>query len=304
MPKKIKVPPYLKKNDTIAIVCPAGAMPAKKAAKCIETLQQWGYHVKAGKTLGQHFHYFSGTDEQRLNDLQQMLDDPTVHAILCGRGGYGTSRIIDKLDWKKFRKHPKWIIGFSDITVLHSFLFTKLNYASLHAPMANAFNEDGWKSPYVFSLKNALAGKKNRYKVAPHPLNRKGTARGLLLGGNLSLLVHQLGTASDINMKDAILFIEDISEYLYHIDRMLVQLNRAGKLKQLAGLVVGGFTDMKDTSTPFGKTIDEIIYASVQDYPFPVCFGFPVSHEKENMALKIGMPYEMRVGKTVTLKEI
>ena len=278
-------------------------MPAERAQTCIEVLQQWGYKIKVGRTLGNQFHYFSGTDEERLNDLQAMLNDTSVQAILCGRGGYGTSRIIDRLDWKIFKKHPKWIIGFSDITVLHSFLFTKLKTASLHAPMAAAFNDGGWQNEYVQSLKKALAGKKASYKTPGHAFNKKGAATGELVGGNLSLLAHQVGTASDLNTKGKILFMEDVGEYLYNIDRMLLQLDRAGKLAPLAGLIVGGFTDNKDTTTPMGLTVEEIIYSRISKYDFPVCFGFPVSHETENYALKVGGVYTLKVGKEVVLKE-
>lgn len=279
-------------------------MPLEKTKACQQTLASWGFKVKMGKTVGHQFHYFSGTDEERLQDLQQMLDDPQVNAILCARGGYGCSRIVDKIDWRRFKKHPKWIIGFSDVTVFHSTLFTKLKIASLHAPMANAFNDGGATEMYVQSLKKALTGKKNHYTVKAHPLNRKGKAIGFLLGGNLSLLAHQLGTASDIHTRGAILFLEDVGEYLYNVDRMLLQLDRAGKLKHLAGLVFGGFTDNKDTSSPFGKTIEQILAERIAAYDFPVCFDFPVSHEKENVALKVGATYQLQVGKTITLKEI
>ncbi len=298
------IPPYLKKGDTIGIICPAGFMPAEKTNTCISVLKEWGYKVKVGFTVGHQHHYFSGNDEERLSDLQQMLDDKEVKAILCGRGGYGVSRIIDTVNWKAFKKNPKWVIGFSDVTVLHSYLFTRLKTASLHAPMANAFNDDGWKNEYVQSLKKALTGKQNNYKIVAHPFNRKGAGTGLLVGGNLSLLVHQIGTPSDINTKNCILFIEDISEYLYNIDRMLLQLQRAGKLDKLAGLIVGGFTDSKDTSIPFGQTTEEIIRDRVAPYNYPVCFDFPVSHDTANYALKVGVEYELKVGKTVTLGEI
>lgn len=304
MAATIKIPPYLKKGNTIGIVCPAGFMPVKNTEICQQTLQQWGFQVKLGKTVGHQHHYFSGTDEERLADMQTMLDDENIHAILCGRGGYGCTRIIDQLNWKKFRKNPKWIIGFSDVTVFHNFLYTKLHTASLHAPMANAFNDGGNEKQYVLSLKKALTGKKNVYNADTHPFNKKGKATGILLGGNLSLLAHQTGTISDINTEGAILFIEDIGEYLYNIDRMLLQLDRAGKLSKLAGLIVGGFSDMKDTTTPFGKTVEEIIQERVSAYSFPVCYGFPVSHDEENVALKVGAPYQLNVGKTVRLKEM
>ena len=300
----IKIPPYLQKGDTIGIVCPAGAMPAAKAETCIKVLKQWGYKVKVGMTLGHEYNYFSGTDEERLTDLQTMLDDKEVKAVLCGRGGYGTNRIIDAIDWKAFKKNPKWIIGFSDITVLHSCLFTKLKTASLHAPMAAAFNDDGFKNPYVLSLKKALSGKPAIYKTAGHSFNRKGTAKGQLLGGNLSLLAHQVGTLSDIDTRGKILFIEDVGEYLYNVDRMMIQLQRSGKLNGLKGLIVGGFSDMKDTTTPFGQTVEELIWDKVKAYNYPVCFHFPVSHDKENFALKVGSAYELTVGKNVVLKEM
>jgi muramoyltetrapeptide carboxypeptidase len=296
-----KTPPYLKKGDTIAITCPAGYMPAEKAQTCIATLQSWGYQVMVGKTLGSNSqNYFSGTDEDRRDELQAMLNDENINAILFGRGGYGVGRIIDQLDFTKFKKKPKWIIGFSDITVLHSHIYTNFKIATLHAPMAAAFNDGGYKNEFVQSLQKALAGKKAKYKCAVHPFNKKGTATGELVGGNLCLLAHLTGTPSDINTKNKILFIEDIGEQIYNIDRMLYQLKRSGKLKNLAGLVVGGFTDMKDTDRPFGKTVHEVIQAIVAEYNYPVCFNFPVSHGKDNYALKVGGKYELTISNKLT----
>ena len=301
----IKIPPYLQSGDTIGIVCPAGFMAAEKVQTCIDTLQQWGYNVKTGTTVGgSSTTYFSGTDEERLFDFQQMLDDDEVNAVLCGRGGYGMGRIIDRLDFKKFSKKPKWIIGYSDITVLHSHLYRNYNISSMHAPMAAAFNDEGYKNEYVGSLKNALEGKKLEYQTPVHPFNRKGEGIGELVGGNLALLAHLVGTDSDVKTRGRILFIEDIGEYLYNIDRMLYQLKRSGKLAKLSGLVIGGFTDMKDTDRPFGKTVYEIVQDIIGEYDYPVCFDFPVSHSKENYALKIGVRYKLKVGKTrVTLEE-
>ena len=294
----IQIPAYLKKGDTIGITCPAGYMAKEKAQTCIETLQQWGYNVVVGKTLGStSANYFSGTDEERLNELQAMLDDNTINAILCSRGGYGVSRIIDQLDFKKFKKKPKWIIGFSDITILHAHIYSNFKIASLHAPMASAFNDGGANSEFILSIKKILRGKKNKYSCPIHELNKLGAASGELVGGNLSLLAHLIGTASDINTKNKILFIEDVGEYIYSIDRMLYQLKRSGKLDNLAGLVIGGFTDLKDTERPFGKSIYEVIYAIVTGYDYPVCFNFPVSHGKENYALKIGGIYQLSVSK-------
>ncbi|WP_276501170.1 S66 peptidase family protein [Terrimonas pollutisoli] len=301
----IKTPPYLKKGDTIGLVCPAGYMTLERCAECIRVLQdEWGYKVKVGKTIGSDSAtYFSGTDEERLNDFQQMLDDDEVNAILCARGGYGMGRIIDQLNFKKFKKQPKWIIGFSDITVLHAHLYSNYYISSLHAPMAGAFNDAGYINRYVQSLKSALEGKWAKYAVDGHELNRSGEGIGELIGGNLALLANVVGTDSDFKTRGRILFLEDIGEYLYNIDRMLYQLKRSGKLSKLAGLIVGGFSDMKDTERPFGKPVYEIIYDAIKEYKYPVCFGFPVSHVKENYALKIGAGYKLKVGKNKVLLE-
>jgi len=291
-----KFPPYLKRGDVIGIVAPAGYMPFEKMQTCIDILNDWGYHVKTGDTVySQSQTYFSGTDAQRLSDVQQMLDDPEVKAILCARGGYGVSRIIDQLSFKKFRKHPKWLIGFSDITVFHSHIHSNYKIPTLHAPMAAAFNDDEYNNPYVQSLKAALAGELAEYECSAHEFNQEGKAEGVLVGGNLALLAHLVGTPSDIKTKNKILFLEDVGEYLYNIDRMFLQLKRSGKLEKLAGLIIGGFTDNKDTERPFGKTVYEIIQEHVATYSYPICYGFPVSHEKENYALKIGVEYTLTV---------
>jgi muramoyltetrapeptide carboxypeptidase len=295
----IKIPPYLKKGDTIGITCPAGYMAAEKAQTCINTLQSWGFDVMVGKTLGSKSkNYFSGTDEERRDELQAMLDDENINAILFGRGGYGMGRIIDGLDFTKFKKKPKWVIGFSDITVLHAHLYTKIKTASLHASMAAAFNEG--ENEFIQSLHKAIIGKKAKYNAAAHIFNKTGTAVGELVGGNLSLLANITGTPSDINTKNNILFLEDIGEQIYNMDRMLYQLKRSGKLDNLAGLVIGGFTDMKDTERPFGKNVYEVIREITAAYDYPVTYGFPVSHGKENYALKIGVSYTLKVSKSKT----
>jgi muramoyltetrapeptide carboxypeptidase len=301
----MKQPPYLKNGNCIGITCPAGYMAAEKAQTCIATLQSWGYEVMVGKTLGSSSdNYFSGTDEERRDELQAMMDDDSIHAILCGRGGYGMGRIIDGLDFKKFKKKPKWIIGFSDITVLHCHLNRNFKIAGIHAPMAAAFNDGGAENEYVQSLKKMLTGKKNNYTVPAHPLNKPGKASGELVGGNLTLLTNMIGTPSEIDTKNKILFIEDIGEYIYSSDRLMYQLKRTGKLDKLAGLVIGGFTDMKDTDRPFGKTIYESITHVLGEYNYPVCFDFPVSHNKENYALKVGGEYSFQVTRNNTrLKE-
>jgi muramoyltetrapeptide carboxypeptidase len=300
----IDTPPYLEKGDIIGIVCPSGYMPVEKASECIRVLnEEWGFRTKVGKTLGNQFNYFSGTDEERLNDFQQMLDDDEVKAILCARGGYGLTRIIDKINFKKFKKQPKWIIGYSDVTILHSHLYSNYYIASIHAPMAAAFNDAGYINRFVQSLRNALEGKKLRYSCEPHECNKKGEAIGELIGGNLALLTHLIGTESDSKTRGRILFLEDVGEYLYNIDRMMYQLKRSGKLSKLGGLIIGGFTDVKDTERPFGQTAYEIIHDAVKEYDYPICFGFPVSHGKENYALKIGVGYKLKVGKSKVMLE-
>jgi muramoyltetrapeptide carboxypeptidase len=302
----VKTPAYLQPGDTIGLVCPAGYMNMEKINECIRVLkEEWGYGVKLGSTLGGNSStYFSGTDEERLADFQQMLDDDQVKAVLCARGGYGMGRIIDRIKFKKFRKNPKWVIGYSDITVFHTHLYSNYYISSLHAPMAGAFNDAGYINRFVQSLRNALEGKKAKYQCDPHEFNRKGEAIGELVGGNLALLAHVTGTMSDFKTRGRILFIEDIGEYVYNIDRMFYQLKRSGKLSKLAGLIIGGFTDIKDTERPFGQTAYQLIRDLVSEYDYPVCFGFPVSHEKENYALKIGVGYKLKVAKSrVTLEE-
>jgi muramoyltetrapeptide carboxypeptidase len=297
-----KTPPYLKKGDTIAITCPAGYMPREKAQTCIETIQQWGFEVMVGKTLGSKSkNYFSGNDETRLNELQAMLDDEGIKAILCGRGGYGISRIIDQIDFTRFKKNPKWIIGFSDITLLHAHIHRNFKIATLHAPMAAAFNNGENKNEFIDSLHKALVGKKAKYACKADAFNKLGEAKGELIGGNLTLITHLIGTKSDINTKNKILFIEDIGELIYSTDRMLHQLKRSGKLTNLSGLIVGGFTDVKDTERPFGKKVKEMIKDILQNYDYPVCFDFPVGHKKENYALKIGGDFQLKITNTKVL---
>jgi muramoyltetrapeptide carboxypeptidase len=301
----ITIPPYLKKGDTIGIVCPAGYMPYEKVKTCIDVLQQWGYKVVIGKTVGLQSNYFAGTDEERLNDLQYLLDDKNVKAILCARGGYGMSRIIDYIDFKKFKKDPKWLIGFSDITVLHAYVNQQLKIATLHAPMAGAFNEDGYKNEYVLSLQKALKGNVSDYSCAIHPFNKTGEATGELVGGNLSLLMHLIGSKFSFNTGHKILFLEDVGEYIYSIDRMFIQLKRAGILENVAGLIIGGFTEMKDTTIPFGQDVYDVINYQLDEYRYPVCFDFPVSHATNNYALKEGVNHTLKVSdQKVNLKEI
>ncbi|TKK67803.1 LD-carboxypeptidase [Ilyomonas limi] len=294
----ITMPSYLQNGDMIGVICPSGYMPLENMETCLQVLEQWGFKVKKGKTLGTHFNYFSGTNEERLADLQQMLDDENVKAILCARGGYGLSRIIDKIDFTSFPEKPKWIVGYSDITILHSHLFNNYHIASLHSPMAAAFNNGGSETEYVQSLLKALTGMHYTYRCEAYKLNRVGTATGELVGGNLCLLAHLVGSKSSIDTKGKLLFIEDIGEYIYNIDRLMIQLQRAGKLDDLAGLIVGSFADMKDTVIPFGASVYDVIYDAIKGYGYPVCFNFPVGHTQENYALKHGIAHTLEVSES------
>lgn len=295
-------PPYLKPGDTISLVCPAGYMPVNKVQTCIDVLGEWGYRVVVGSTVGGNSNnYFSGSDQERLTDLQRMLDDRSIRAVLCARGGYGTGRLVEQLDFSVFVDQPKWIIGFSDITILHAHIHRHFDICTLHAPMAAAFNDQGWKQEYVQSLREALQGISSVCSGPEHPFNRLGKAKGTLVGGNLALLAHLVGTSSDLDTRDKILFIEDVGEQLYNIDRMMCQLKRSGKLESLAALVVGGFSDCKDTDRPFGQSAYEIIRSWVSDYQYPVCFDFPVSHTERNMTLKHGAVYELKIDATGSL---
>jgi muramoyltetrapeptide carboxypeptidase len=298
------LPPYLKNGDAIGIVCPAGFMAAEKIVPCVSTLKSWGFRVKIGKTVGGvSSNYFSGTDAERLEDLQEMLDDEDIRAVLFGRGGYGLSRIIDQISFKRFRKSPKWILGYSDISLLHAHIYTNYEIATAHAPMAGAFRDAIPEDPFLNSVRDLLTGRRSIYTCEPHPFNRKGEAEGMLMGGNLTLLAHTLGGPSDFKTKGLILFFEDIGEYLYNVDRMLYQLKRAGKFQKPAAIIVGSFTDLKDTERPFGKDAYEMIRDILDEYDYPVCYGFPAGHVRENVALKCGADFRLKITKEKTLLE-
>jgi muramoyltetrapeptide carboxypeptidase len=287
------IPPYLKPGDTIGITCPAGYVAPERVAFCVAVLERWGFKVKRGKTIGTGQYYFSGHDAERLADLQEMLNDSEVKAVLAGRGGYGVSRIIDAVDWTAFRAAPKWICGFSDITVLHSHIHQTLGVATLHSPMCGAFTPESEDSYYIESLRRAWTGEPLRYYFSASEWNRIGTAEGVLVGGNLAILAHLSGSVSQLNTEGKILFIEDIGEHLYHIDRMLLTLKRSGQLRGLKALLVGQFTDVEDTERPFGQRLEEIILDKVAEYDFPVAFGLPCGHDAENITLCLGRPHRL-----------
>lgn len=284
-------PPCLQKGDKIGIVACARKISKEELEPAVDLLTSWGLEVVLGKNIFREEHQFSGSDDQRAADLQSMLDDPAVKAVISARGGYGTVRIIDKLDFTAFKKQPKWIIGYSDITVLHSHVHN-FGIKTLHATMPINFAKN---AEAIETLRKALFGEALRYEGGSHSLNRKGNAEAELVGGNLSLLYALTGSVSDINTNGKILFIEDLDEYLYHIDRMMINLKRSGKLSHLAGLIVGGMSDMKDNAVPFGKTAEEIILDAVKEYDYPVCFGFPAGHIDRNLALVLGGKVKMEV---------
>ncbi len=284
---EIIVPPFLKPGDTIGICAMARKVSREEMEPAIKMLENLGYYVALGKNLFGSKDQFSGTDAERAEDLQFMLDDENIKAVISARGGYGTMRIIDKLDFKAFAKHPKWIIGYSDITVLHSHIHTHFNIATLHATMPINFGKDKFSTQTLF---HALSGEPLSYRCenTNRVKNRIGMAQGHLIGGNLSLLYALQGSTSDIDTNGKILFLEDLDEYLYHIDRMMLSLKRAGKLSGLKGLIVGGMNEMKDNAIPFGKSAEEIISEYVAEFDFPVCYGFPAGHDIKNCALQLG----------------
>ena len=289
--------PYLQKGSVIGITCPSGYVAATRTTHAIKVLQEWGFVVKTGNTVGKEHFYFAGTDEERLADLQQMLDDPGIDAILMGRGGYGMSRIIDELDFTAFCRQPKWICGFSDITVLHSHIQAQYGIPTLHSPMCGAFKPETEQEDYLLSFRRALTGAPLLYTTPAATYNRTGEAEAILTGGNLAILAHLTGSASEADTDGKILFIEDIGEHLYNADRLMLNLKRAGKLDKLAALVVGSFTDMQDTERPFGQTIEQLIFDKVKEYSYPVCCGFPTGHQDINYTLALGEKHTLKVTK-------
>ncbi|NBV10225.1 MAG: LD-carboxypeptidase [Chitinophagia bacterium] len=237
-------PSKLTPGNTIGILCPAGAIPLEKVTICAQVLESWGYQVRIGKTVGTKFGHFAASDLDRQNELQSMMDDPEIHAILCARGGYGLSRIVSQLDFTKIKAHPKWVIGFSDITILHAAL-QKQGIQSIHGPMSAAFGKGDAGLPYILALKQMLEGAAAPVQAKAHPSNRLGYSEGVLVGGNLCLMTHLIGSKNQLDTKGKILCIEDVGEYHYNVDRMLIQCKNAGLLDGLAGFIVGGFTEMK-----------------------------------------------------------
>ncbi len=287
-------PPRLAPGFTIGILCPAGSIPMEGVTICTHILESWGYQVKIGSTVGTKFGHFSATDLDRQKELQSMMDDPEIHAILCARGGYGLSRIINGIDFTNFKVNPKWIIGFSDITVLHAAL-QKQGIQSIHGPMSAGFGKGDAGLPYIMALKQMLEGNAQPVEAKVHPYNKLGEADGILVGGNLCLITHLIGSENQLDTKGKILCIEDLGEFHYNVDRMLIQCKNAGLLDELAGLVVGGFTDMQDEATAFGETVIAMILRLTKEVNYPICFDFPISHELDNMPVQLGASYHLSV---------
>jgi|TARA_B110000908_G_scaffold164693_1_gene213054 muramoyltetrapeptide carboxypeptidase len=288
------IPEKLNIGDKIGIISTARKISTEELNPAIETLESWGFKVILGINLFEEDDQFSGTIEQRTADLQIMIDDNSIKAILCARGGYGTVQIIDGINFNNLKINPKWIVGYSDVTVLHSHL-NNLEIASLHATMPINFVSNTNDS--LKSLKNALLGNLNSAKCKAHPLNKFGKIEGDIVGGNLSILYSLSGSQSDINTAGKILFIEDLDEYLYHVDRMMMNLKRSRMLGKLKGLIVGGMSNMNDNSISFGKTAEQIILDHTKDYDFPICFGFPAGHLSDNCSLRLGVNSVLEINK-------
>ncbi|MDT0295220.1 LD-carboxypeptidase [Mesonia ostreae] len=288
----MKIPAKLTKHDQIAIVATARKVTLEELQPAISLLKSWGLTPVIGSSIGLQENQFAGNDEERAEDLQQQLDNPNIKAIWCAKGGYGTVRILDTLDFTAFKKNPKWIIGYSDVTALHSQVHKK-GVASIHGPIALGIDQ---KSQEVRNfLKKTLFGEDIAYKMNAHVLNQKGEAEGELVGGNLSVLFSLIGSESDLDLKGKILFLEDLDEYLYHIDRMMQNLKRNGWFDQISGLIIGGLNDMNDNAIPFGKTAKEIIAETAGEYDFPVAFNFPAGHIEDNQALILGRKVRLQV---------
>lgn len=292
LPKNMKKPPILQKGDTVAVVATARKHLQDDFKATTELLQSWGLHVKIGSSIGLDYHQLAGTDEQRAQDLQDMLNDDSVKAIWCARGGYGSIRLLKHLNWNKFEQNPKWLIGFSDVTVLHQKI-QSLGIQSIHGIMT--VNIPRATPEAKQTLRKALFGEVLSYEIPSHPKNKAGKVQGTLVGGNLSLIYSLAGTPMDLRGEDLILYIEDLDEYLYHVDRMMMQLEYKGLLKQLKGLVVGSMTKMKDNDIPWGKDALEIIEDAMKPYAIPVIYHFPAGHIPDNRALIFGSKVVLEV---------
>jgi len=291
----MKKPPFLNIGDIVAIVAPARWIEQENYASITSIIESQGFKLVRGKTTYLTHGPFAGTDTERLTDIQAILDNPEIKAIFCLRGGYGTIRIIEDIDFTKFKQHPKWIIGFSDITILHNAVH-KLGICSIHGQMPLNFSGRA-ENKGLDKLFEVLAGNPLKYTIANNSLNICGEAKGQIVGGNVAILASLIGTPFDIDTRGKILFIEEVGEYLYRFDRLMHHLKMSGKLSHLTGLIVGGLSDMKDNEPAFGQSAEEIVSHVVKDYNYPVCFDFPAGHIKENYPLVLGVNAQLKVGK-------
>ncbi len=280
-------PPYLKSGDHVGIISTSNFTEQVYIDKLVSILVGWGLKPVLGKTVGPRKGSFAGSDKLRLKDLQEMIDNDQIKAVLETMGGYGIVRIIDQVDFNKFKYAPKWIAGYSDTTFLHSHLQGMLNIATLQATMAADLKEDYYERSWE-SLRKALFGEKLEYKIKHHPLNRSGSTEATLVGGTLSILCNAKGTISDVNTNGKILFLEEVGEHYFRMDSYLTSLKKANKFEYVKGLIIGQLTDMQEDDPPFGRTPEEIIRDCVEEFDFPICFGFPAGHGGENMALIFG----------------
>lgn len=290
---------FLSKGDLIGITAPAGKIKSERLTTAVSVLESWGLRIELGKHIFSEAHgYFSGTDQERSQDFQNMLDDPKIKAIICARGGYGTTRFIDQLDFTSFLKFPKWIVGFSDITALHLRLH-QLGFESIHSVMPIQFPKPEHKES-IESLGKTLFGETVQLEAKASESNRLGSATGQVIGGNLTLLIDSLGTAMAIDTTGKILIIEEVGEYKYKLDRMFTHLKRANKLSQLAGLIIGHMTDINDAEGSFGQTVEEIILDKVKEFNYPVAFNFPIGHEAPNLAWRHGATGTLNVSNDIS----
>ncbi len=291
----VKQPPYLKAGDTVAIVAPAGILKNREAeiTKAKVLLKRWGLHAIVSKHVFNKADHFAGTDDERCEDFQKALDDPKIKAIWCARGGYGSVRILDKLDWSKFKKHPKWVIGYSDITAIHNQIHNE-GVQSIHAMMCTSLQDTSETiEETIATFKKAIFGTALNYTLVGSKYNQVGSATGKLVGGNLTMLHTMLGSKTSIDTSGKILFIEEIGEYRYHVDRMLQSLKRAGYFDNCKGLIIGDFTKTKKNTTPWGKSTQQLILDVVSEYGFPVAFNMHAGHAKDNRALILGRKVEL-----------
>jgi muramoyltetrapeptide carboxypeptidase len=293
----MKKPPYLQEGDKVGLVSPARKITSIEIKSAIKMFQRWGLEPVFGRHIFSSYHQFAGSDMERALDFQEFLDNPNIKAIISTRGGYGSVRIIDELDFTSFIRQPKWLVGFSDFTVFHSHIHTNCQISTIHAAMPINFPTDQSENESVVSLKSALFGELKGYVNQHCKIFRSGQAVAPIVGGNLSILYSLTGTKSDINTNYKILFLEDVDEYLYHIDRMMWNFKRTGKLARLKGLIVGGMNKMHDNTVPFGGTAEDIIWDAVKDYSYPVVMNFPAGHIDSNNALFLGRTSDLRVDK-------